>query len=117
MVAFPLLGRVKPQSMRMVVVLPAPFAPRKPKMAPELIAKANSRTAWTFPKLLLKWFSTITGPLICEHLDGTARFATQSDGAMLFPMKSKSRCFQQLQAVRRGLLLVLLALILVVRAA
>ena len=44
-VAEPVLGRVKPQSMRMVVVLPAPFAPRKPKIAPGSMSNVSACTA------------------------------------------------------------------------
>ena len=36
--ADPLEGRVNPHNMRMVVVLPAPFAPRNPKMVPGDVA-------------------------------------------------------------------------------
>ena len=33
-VALPEVGRTSPQSIRIVVDLPAPFAPRKPKISP-----------------------------------------------------------------------------------
>src|SRR4030095_13602724 len=55
---------MRPHNIRMVVVLPAPLGPRKPKMVPGRIVSERSCTAWTSPKLLLKRSSTITGSFI-----------------------------------------------------
>ena len=44
-VALPDVGRTSPQSIRIVVVLPAPFAPRNPKISPRLIWSERSHTA------------------------------------------------------------------------
>ena len=45
MLAVPLVGVMKPASMRMVVVLPAPFGPRKPSTSPGWTSKLTSSTA------------------------------------------------------------------------
>src|SRR6266566_2696989 len=50
----------------MVVVLPAPLGPRKPKMVPGAIVSERSWTAWTSPKLLPRWLSTIAGSVISK---------------------------------------------------
>ena len=39
---------MRPVSILMVVVLPAPFGPRKPKMSPCATSRLTSLTAWTF---------------------------------------------------------------------
>ena len=39
--------------MRRVVLLPAPFGPRKPVTRPASTANERSETAWTLPKRLL----------------------------------------------------------------
>ena len=49
MVACPLVGRVRPQSIRMVVVLPAPFAPRNPKISPAGTENESASTALVRP--------------------------------------------------------------------
>ena len=41
MLALPAVGVMKPASMRMVVVLPAPFGPRKPSTSPGLTVEAD----------------------------------------------------------------------------
>ena len=41
----PDVGRASPVNMRMVVVLPAPFGPRKPKTSPSRTAKSMPATA------------------------------------------------------------------------
>src|SRR5665811_1195256 len=46
-VALPLVGRIKPSRVRMVVDLPAPFGPRKPKISPWLTV----RLTWWIPRL------------------------------------------------------------------
>ena len=43
--AVPEVGRIRPQSMRRVVVLPAPLAPRKPKTSPRGTLKLTPSTA------------------------------------------------------------------------
>ena len=45
MVALPASGRVSPVSIRSVVDLPAPLAPRKPVMVPGSHENVTSRTA------------------------------------------------------------------------
>ena len=48
----PLVGSAKPRSMRMVVVLPDPLGPRKPKIDPRGTFRAIELTALWSPKLL-----------------------------------------------------------------
>ena len=55
----PLVGRVRPQSMRMVVVLPAPLAPRKPKIWPGAMSIETRSTATVGPKVLRNWSRTM----------------------------------------------------------
>ena len=45
----PLVAGRKPVMMRMVVVLPAPFGPRKPRICPEGAVNEASRTAASSP--------------------------------------------------------------------
>ena len=46
--ALPLVGEMRPVSILIVVVLPAPFGPRKPKISPRFTVKLTPRTASTF---------------------------------------------------------------------
>ena len=46
--AVPPVGRIRPISVRIVVVLPAPFGPTKPKMWPRSTANETPRSASTF---------------------------------------------------------------------
>src|SRR5947199_8063408 len=50
----PLVGGKMPARMRMVVVLPAPFGPRKPTISPASTRNEMSRTASTAPKVLVR---------------------------------------------------------------
>src|SRR4051794_10905399 len=50
-VALPPVGSRIPQSMRMVVDLPAPFGPRTPKISPRSTVSETSRTATRRPKV------------------------------------------------------------------
>ena len=51
-VAAPAVGLSRPSSMRIVVVLPAPFGPRKPKIAPRSTVKLTRSTAAKSPNSL-----------------------------------------------------------------
>src|SRR5215207_8312601 len=46
--ASPLVGRMSPINVRIVVVLPAPFGPTKPKMWPRVTENVTPRSASTF---------------------------------------------------------------------
>src|SRR3989475_9054585 len=50
----PLGGGKMPARMRMVVVLPAPFGPRKPTISPASTRNEMPRTASTAPKVLVR---------------------------------------------------------------
>src|SRR4051795_12444112 len=58
-VALPPVGSRIPQSMRMVVDLPAPFGPRTPKISPRSTVSETSRTATRRPKVRDR-FSVLT---------------------------------------------------------
>ena len=47
--AVPLVGRTSVQRMPMVVDLPAPLGPRKPKISPGRTSRSMPRTAWIWP--------------------------------------------------------------------
>src|SRR5919199_6169490 len=59
--ADPLVGRTRPVSMRMVVVLPAPFGPRKPNTWPAATSSVTSRTATNLPKRLVSPLAWMIG--------------------------------------------------------
>src|SRR5882724_9179311 len=57
--ASPLVGSSRPQRMRMVVDLPAPFGPRNPKISPRVTSRFTRSTATKSPKRLVRsWIST-----------------------------------------------------------
>ena len=60
MLAFPDDGVDKPQSIRMAVVLPAPLAPRNPKISPSYTSKVISFAATKSPKRLVSLSVEIT---------------------------------------------------------
>jgi hypothetical protein len=55
MVAVPEVGLDTPVKIRMVVVLPAPLGPKKPKVSPSPTEKLISLTAMREPNFLLRW--------------------------------------------------------------
>src|SRR2546423_8415330 len=54
----PSSGRTTPRAMRIVVVLPAPFAPRKPKTWPRGTSNDRPSRAWTAPNRLARRSTT-----------------------------------------------------------
>src|SRR5881227_3024003 len=54
MVTDPAVGRMRPTSMRMVVVFPAPFGPRKPKTSPGRRSNETESTMVRFPMTLVR---------------------------------------------------------------
>src|SRR5918993_676310 len=60
-VAEPDVGRTRPSTMRNVVLLPAPFGPRKPVTCPGRTSKLRSCTAVTAPKRFVSPRATIAG--------------------------------------------------------
>ena len=60
MTACPLSGRTSPKSIRSVVVLPAPFAPKNPVTVPSSTWKLRRSTAVTAPNRLVSWRTSIT---------------------------------------------------------
>src|SRR6266576_3522274 len=50
----PLSGRMRPSRISMVVVLPAPLGPSRPKHSPAPTARSNPLTATTSPKRLVR---------------------------------------------------------------
>src|SRR3954453_6768254 len=62
MVAVPDVGRMRPSSIRSVVVLPAPFGPRKPVMRPGSTTKSRSWTAVKSPNRLERPRTSMRAP-------------------------------------------------------
>src|SRR5215471_20915910 len=59
-VPLPKVGFVRPQSIRIVVVFPAPFAPRNPKISPAWIAIEILSAATFFPNFFERFLRTIS---------------------------------------------------------
>ncbi len=59
--ARPDVGASRPRMTRIVVVLPAPFGPRKPVTWPGRTVKLSPSTAVTAPNRLTSWSTSITG--------------------------------------------------------
>src|SRR5512146_1741529 len=73
MSAVPLVGEARPRITRIVVVLPAPFGPRKPVTFPGWTAKLSPSTAVTSPKRLVSPLtSMLTGPAEGRRARGAA---------------------------------------------
>src|SRR5262245_37072383 len=93
--AAPDVGRASVHSTLIVVVLPAPFGPRKPNTSPGATSKLTPRTASTSPKDFFKSRTSIAGivmwlrklqPLevsskykLCAHGDRPARAQEAAD--------------------------------------
>src|SRR3954469_4730240 len=58
-VTSPAVGGMKPVIMRIVVLLPAPFGPRKPRTSPFSTVKETPLTATFGPKVFLKFWTLI----------------------------------------------------------
>src|SRR4051812_27284831 len=69
-VALPPVGSRIPQSMRMVVDLPAPFGPRTPKISPRSTVSETSRTATRRPKVRDRFSALTMGSalIVCSGL-------------------------------------------------
>ena len=59
--ALPLVGRPRPVRSRSVVVLPAPFGPRKPKTEPLGTVRSSASRAMTSPYRLLSPRTSMAG--------------------------------------------------------
>src|SRR4030042_856768 len=58
-IADPAVGSRRPQSIRMVVDLPAPLAPRNPKIAPRPTSKLTASTAVKSPNFFVRDFTSM----------------------------------------------------------
>src|SRR5258707_654712 len=58
--ARPAVGRIRPRSMRKVVVLPEPLGPRKPKTSPRMTCRCRSLTAISLPKAFVSLLVLMT---------------------------------------------------------
>src|SRR5690348_11211401 len=70
MVAVPEVGAISPSSIRSVVVLPAPFGPRKPVTEPGATVKLSESTARCLPKILVRLSTTIRPSVWSVGADG-----------------------------------------------
>lgn len=57
--ALPLVFDIRQQSIRMVVVFPAPFGPRKPKTSPSSTCRLRSSTAVKAPNFFVRFSTSI----------------------------------------------------------
>src|SRR5579872_3394076 len=75
--ARPEVGAISPHSTRMVVDLPAPLGPRKPKISPGWTSKFRSATAVKSPKRLVSFSMWTAGPEVlgsmCQFLPAHQR--------------------------------------------
>src|ERR1043165_4981685 len=79
-VPLPSSGRSNPQSMRMVVVFPEPFGPRKPQTSPSGTAISTSSTASLRPKRLVRPCTSIASDTAMSqwpHFDRLSRIEWQ----------------------------------------
>src|SRR5262245_42849498 len=92
--SLPLSGRIKPRSALIVVVLPAPFGPRKPKISLASTSKLIFRAASTF-FLLSPERKVFANPstLIMESLPRTPRRRHLLDQPRFRPFPSRAREF------------------------
>src|SRR5712692_1084245 len=60
-VTLPVVGLIRPTSMRMVVVFPAPFGPRNPKTSPGLSVNETPSTMVRLPMTFVRLVATRTG--------------------------------------------------------
>src|SRR5690349_8519931 len=60
--ALPDVGSSRPQSIRMVVDLPAPLLPRNPKISPRATSNDTRSTATNWPKRRVRSRTWIAGP-------------------------------------------------------
>src|SRR5690349_21399992 len=67
MVALPELGVDNPHNMRIAVVFPAPFAPRKPKISPLYTSSVSSFAAIKSPKRLVSLSVCITASILVSQ--------------------------------------------------
>src|SRR5215472_639660 len=81
MVAVPLVGAVRPSSIRRVVVLPAPLGPRKPVTRPGPTSKLKPSTAVTLPYRLVRW-STLIMWTVLSGSGGGARGSVPDQGRL-----------------------------------
>jgi hypothetical protein len=70
-VAFPPVFEIRQQSILTVVVLPAPFGPRKPKTSPSLTCSVRLSTAVRLPNFLVRFSVSInlTLPDCCADVN------------------------------------------------
>src|SRR5581483_8902846 len=61
MVTLPAVGRIRPTSMRMVVVFPAPFGPRNPKTSPGRRENETESTMVRRPMIFVRFVATSAG--------------------------------------------------------
>ena len=112
----PLVGWLSPVSMCIAVVLPAPLAPRKPKISPLLTVKEMSSTARKVPKALTRCSTSMTFsaslPTLllpsCSMLGGlntslnSVRISSGVPIPLIIPSERKATRSQLLTSLRYG---------------
>jgi hypothetical protein len=90
-IAVPELGAIGVPNIRTVVVLPAPFGPRNPKISPPATLKDTSDTAVRPPKTLVRWLTSMATA-------GQLHFTTVYSGLMLIVPARRPGCAAGFQA-------------------
>ena len=89
--------------MRSVVVLPAPFGPRKPTISPGCTVRSMPRTASTVPRLVLKDFARPLASIIgSRSADGECDGAGGPDDAAIGVSWDLGGLRQSQETVRQG---------------
>src|SRR5258707_182276 len=84
MVTLPAVGLMRPTSMRIVVVLPAPFGPRKPKISPRWSSNETLSTMVLLPMILVRLVAVRVGWVVMWLGVGVGCGSGESDvGVML----------------------------------
>ena len=82
--ASPEVGSSIPQSILIVVDLPAPFAPKNPKTSPVLTSNEMLSTETNFPNFLVKFFTSIEFKTFGNRCYIPAKAGIQSSFDFLF---------------------------------
>src|SRR5207237_8146846 len=76
----PLVGRTRLSASRMVVVLPAPLGPTKPRISPPATSRLRSSTAVRSLYTFVRWSSTSTCSLASRITTGNPSPSRQAPG-------------------------------------
>src|SRR4030081_3836670 len=114
--AWPLVGRTRPSSTLTVVVLPAPFGPRKPKTSPGSTVRVRSCRATFRPyalwRLVISTAGADRGPAVKSEAAGVGLVETAGNSLDVAGLQAPAPNPERLTAV--GLIAVVVLVVLVV---